>query len=79
MVAERKRVDRLVITQTSTPVGVPLPSYRYGKGRVATTQDYSSEGMTLMRELLFSLSKPAGNVASRQRIVLCPLAVKHTK
>ncbi len=50
-----------------------------GKGRVATTQDYSSEEMTLMRELLFSLSKPAGNVASRQRIVLCPLAVKHTK
>nr|WP_254624443.1 hypothetical protein [Acinetobacter lactucae] len=32
MVAERERVSRLVITQTSTPVGVPLPSYRYGKG-----------------------------------------------
>ena len=32
MVAERKKVDRLVITQTSTPEGVPLPSYRYGKG-----------------------------------------------
>ncbi|MCK0912263.1 hypothetical protein BFR85_004315 [Acinetobacter pittii] len=32
MVAERERVRRLVITQTSTPVGVPLPSYRYGKG-----------------------------------------------
>ncbi len=31
MVAERKKVDRLVITQTSTPEGVPLPSYRYGK------------------------------------------------
>ncbi len=32
MVAERKKVDRLVLSQTSTPVGVPLPSYRYGKG-----------------------------------------------
>ncbi|MDC4995085.1 hypothetical protein OHW19_00540 [Acinetobacter baumannii] len=32
MVAERERVSRLVITQTSTPEGVPLPSYRYGKG-----------------------------------------------
>ncbi|MDI9745593.1 hypothetical protein BFG48_017210 [Acinetobacter nosocomialis] len=34
MVAERKKVDRLVITQTSTPEGVPLPSYRYGRERV---------------------------------------------
>ncbi len=50
-----------------------------GKGRVATTQDYSSEGMTLMRELLCGLLKPAGNVASRQRIVPCSIAVKHTK
>nr|WP_228308304.1 hypothetical protein [Acinetobacter sp. BHS4] len=32
MVAERKKVDRLVLSQTSTPEGVPLPSYRYGKG-----------------------------------------------
>jgi len=31
MVAERKKVDRLVLSQTSTPEGVPLPSYRYGK------------------------------------------------
>ena len=50
-----------------------------GKGRVATTQDYSSEGMTLMRELLFSLSKPAGNVASMRRIVFNSRSVKHTK
>ncbi len=50
-----------------------------GKGRVATTQDYSSEGMTLMRELLCGLLKPTGNVASRQRIVPCPFTVKHTK
>ena len=34
MVAERKKVDRLVITQTSTPESVPLPSYRYGRERV---------------------------------------------
>ncbi len=26
MVAERKKVDRLVLSQTSTPEGVPLPS-----------------------------------------------------
>ena len=32
MVAERERVSRLVLSQTSTPVGVPFPSYRYGKG-----------------------------------------------
>ncbi len=34
MVAERKRVRRLVLSQTSTPEGVPLPSYRYGRERV---------------------------------------------
>jgi len=34
MVAERKRVSRLVLSQTSTPEGVPLPSYRYGRERV---------------------------------------------
>ncbi len=50
-----------------------------GKGRVATTQDYSSEGMTLMRELLCGLLKPTGNVASMRRIVFHPLVVKHTK
>ncbi len=31
MVAERKRVSRLVKDITSTPEGVPLPSYRYGR------------------------------------------------
>ncbi|WP_228133928.1 hypothetical protein [Acinetobacter baumannii] len=31
MVAERERVSRLVKDITSTPVGVPLPSYRYGR------------------------------------------------
>ncbi len=44
MVAERERVRRLVFTHTSTPEGVPLPSYRYGRERVFTTQNYSSEG-----------------------------------
>jgi len=33
MVAERKRVSRLVKDITSTPEGVPLPSYRYGRRR----------------------------------------------
>jgi len=50
-----------------------------GKGRVATTQEYSSEEISLMRELLCGLRRPTGNVASRQRIVLNPFAVKHTK
>ncbi len=68
MVAERKKVDRLAITQTSTPEGVPLPSYRYGRERVVHhTQNYSSEGKALMRELLFSLSKPAGNVGQQAK------------
>lgn len=49
------------------------------KGRVVTTQSYTSERITLMRKFMSSLSKLPGNVASRQRIVLCPLAVKHTK
>ncbi len=31
MVAERERVRGLVKDITSTPVGVPLPSYRYGR------------------------------------------------
>ena len=33
MVAERERVSRLVKDITSTPEGVPLPSYRYGRRR----------------------------------------------
>jgi len=48
MVAERKKVRRLVKT-SSTPVGVPLPSYRYGRERGAYAQNYSSEGIILMR------------------------------
>ena len=35
LVAERKKVDGLAYSQTSTPEGVPLPSYRYGRERVA--------------------------------------------
>ncbi len=80
MVAERKKVDRLVLSQTSTPEGVLSRPTATGKRRVAHhTQNYSSEGKALMREIIFSLSKPAGNVASRQRIVPNPVAVKHTK
>ncbi len=33
MVAERERVRGLVKDITSTPEGVPLPSYRYGRRR----------------------------------------------
>jgi len=38
-----------------------------GKGRVATTQDYSSEGMSLMRELLCGLRRPTGNVGQQAK------------
>lgn len=38
-----------------------------GKGRVATTQDYSSEGMTLMREIIFGLRRPTGNVGQQAK------------
>ncbi len=33
---------------TSTPEGVPLPSYRNGR-RLGVTQEYPSDGITLMR------------------------------
>jgi len=52
MVAERKRVDRLMKDITSTPEGVPLPSYRYGRRRGAYAQNYSSDGITLMRSFI---------------------------
>jgi len=42
---ERRLTDWL---DASTPEGVPLPSYRYGRRRGAYTQDYSSEGIILM-------------------------------
>ncbi|PTV57718.1 hypothetical protein DBL04_02130 [Acinetobacter seifertii] len=48
MVAERKRVRRLVKT-SSTPEGVPLPSYRYGRRLGVFAQNYSSEEIILMR------------------------------
>ena len=79
MVAERERVSRLVLSQTSTPkVSLSRPTAT-GKGRVVHTQDYSSEGKALMREIIHGLLKPAGNVASRQRISFTFIAVKHTK
>ena len=74
MVAERKRVDRLNL-RISTPEGVPLPSYRYKKG----DERVYIKKMNFFNVLEHGLLKPAGNVASRQRIVLCSLAVKHTK
>jgi hypothetical protein len=38
-----------------------------GKERVATTQDYSSEGITLMREIIYGLLKPTGNVGQQAK------------
>ena len=47
MVAERERLTDWL--DASTPEGVPLPSYRNGRRREAYTQNYSSEGIILMR------------------------------
>lgn len=52
MVAERKRVDRLEKDLTSTPEGVPLPSYRNGRERGVRAQNYPSEGITLIRSFI---------------------------
>ena len=74
MVAERKRVDRL---ETKEPAheGVPFrPTVKKGDERVRHIKENS-----IYRPLFSSLSKLTGNVASRQRIVLCPITVKHTK
>lgn len=62
---------------TSTPEGVPLPPYRREKGgeRVPDTQNKNFA----YRLCFHGLRQPTGNVASRQRIVPNPFAVKHTK
>jgi len=64
MVAERKRVDRLNL-RISTPEGVPLPSYRNKRG----TNESTLKKQVFSMYLGSGLSKPAGNVASTQRII----------
>jgi hypothetical protein len=62
-------------SRTQHAQGVPLPSYRYKKG----DERIYIKKMNFFNVLEHGLLKPAGNVASRQRIVLYPFAVKHTK
>ena len=61
MVAERKWVDRLVLG-SSTPEGVPLPSYRYGREREVRTQNYPSEEIILIRSQKNGRSRPTDHV-----------------
>jgi len=71
MVAERKKVDRLVLSQTSTPEGVPLPSYRYGKETSGTPHKAVPQmKKALMRDLIRSLSKLPDNVVRIRRIMM---------
>ncbi|KJH62258.1 hypothetical protein UF12_09495 [Acinetobacter calcoaceticus] len=67
MVAERKKVDRLVISQTSTPESVPLPSYRYGRERVVHHTRLFLRRKSSDAGDIFSLSKPAGNVGQQAK------------
>ncbi len=60
MVAERKRVDGLVSTPAHSKVSHSRPTAT--GGNEVCTQDYSSEGMTLMQEIIFGLRRPTGNV-----------------
>ncbi len=64
---------------SSTPEGVPLPSYRNGRERGdAHTKLFLRRNNPDVVEKT-GPRRPSGNVASRQRIVLCPITVKHAK
>ncbi|TPU64194.1 hypothetical protein FJU37_13055 [Acinetobacter baumannii] len=80
MVAERKRVDRLVKDITSTPVGVPLPSYRYGRRLGVYTQEYPSDGITLMRSFIQPVKAgwQCGQQAKDKLHIYCSQAHKMT-
>jgi hypothetical protein len=63
------------LQEPSTHEGVPLPSYRNKR----ETNGFTLKKRIFSMYLKNSLSKPAGNVASRQRISFTFVAVKHTK
>ncbi len=65
MVAERKRVDRLVGLQHTR--SVPLPSYRYGRKEVHI--EYPSE-RNKSDAVLSGLSKPPGNVGQSGKDII---------
>ena len=74
MVAKREKVDRLIPKRSAHPKVSPSRSTAEGARRDAHKKE------RLFRVLwVCGLSKPTGNVASRQRIVSNPFAVKHTK
>ncbi len=63
MVAERKRVDRLVRRQHT--IGVPLPSYRNGREREVHTKLFLRGNNSDAVE--FGLSKPTDNVGQQAK------------
>jgi hypothetical protein len=80
-VAERKKVDRLALSQTSTPEGVPLPSYRYGKGtscyhtRVFLRRNNSDAGDNIQP---VKADWQYGQQAKNSALVFCSQAYKRT-
>ncbi len=81
MVAERKRVDRLVKDITSTPEGVPLPSYRYKKGDEEFTHKTIPQiGITLMRSFIQPVKAgwQCGQQAKDKLHIYCSQAHKMT-
>ena len=66
MVAERKRVSRLVNKETSTYKDVPLPPYHREKGDEWVQQNIKSNFIFLL--CLQGLLKPTGNVGQRAHI-----------
>ncbi|RSO52603.1 hypothetical protein EA756_17875 [Acinetobacter lactucae] len=70
MVAKRERVDRLIPKRSAHPRVSPSRSAAEGARRDAHKKE------RLFRVLwVYSLSKPTGNVASRQRIIGAVLGV----
>lgn len=65
MVAERKRVSRLVNKETSTHKGVPLPPYHREKG--GRTGPRHTKLSFVHRLCLMGLLKPAGNVGQQAK------------
>ncbi len=74
MVAERKGVSRLA----QDPAHPKVSPFRPTATKKGDERVYIKK-MNFFNVLEHGLLKPAGNVASRQRIVPCPITVKHTK
>jgi len=77
MVAERERVRGLVQQPAHPKVSLSRPTATGGDEEMLT-QNYPSERNN-SDAVVIGPRRPSGNVASRQRIVPCPFAVKHAK